>query len=168
MISYFINLIDNIKRKKNYNIVEEYKHSNLNINEIKMLEKKLNEESSLEKEGFFEQNMGHDILVKWRKENNKFKIKEIRSLSYIIVVGKKNYIMKFLNSSIKDIRFSFVTGIIVKINFIKSFFINFVDFVSGQVSLGLNGLSIKDLFSKNKLSELSKDEWDLLKLNSTI
>lgn len=168
MISYFINLIDNIKRKKNYNIVEEYKSSNLNINEIKMLEAKLNENDSILKEDYFEQNMGHDIFVKWKKENNEFKIKEIRSLSYIIVVGKKNYIMKFLNSSIKDIRFNFLTGYIVKINFIKSFFINFVDFVSGQVSLGLNGLCIKDLFAKNKLSELSKEEWDLLKLNSTI
>ena len=38
MISFFVSLLKNLKQKKDYNIVEEYKNSRFSIDNIKKLE----------------------------------------------------------------------------------------------------------------------------------
>lgn len=166
MISYFVNLLKNLKQKRDYNIVEEYKNSKFSIDNIKKLEQFLDKDMSEKKDGFYVQNLLNRIEVKWIYNGKDKEIKEISSEQYSVVIGMKTFILKFLSSPIKDIRFNIRDGKIIKINFVKTFFINFVDFAAGKVSLGLKGVKIKELFHKQKLSELTKDEWDLLCLNS--
>ena len=156
MISYFVNLLKNLKQKKDYNIIEAYKYSKFSIDNIKKLEKFLDKNISNKKDGFYTQNLLNRIEIKWTYNGKEKEIKEISTEKYSFIIGVNTFILKFLSSPIKDIRFNSTDGKIIKINFVKTFFINFADYSSGKVSLGLKGFKIKEIFQKTKIIRTNK------------
>lgn len=167
MIKYFLNLLNNLKTDKNYNVVEEYKNSTINLKAISWVLSLIKESRSFQLEdNLFRQQLSKNLFVVWQYSNNKKIIKEIKTSKYSMILGAKAFIIKPKDNRIKDIRFDLTTGIIKKINFVKSYFIRFVDFCSGKVAMGISNFKIKEFFDKSNLSELSEDEWDLLELNT--
>lgn len=169
MISYFLDLVNLLKTKNTYNLVEEYKNSTFNTIMFDNLKADLDvNKSILNNDGLYSQTFNNKINIKWSNIKGIKIIKEVKTNEYSILTGLKTFIIKISYGAIKELRFDLKSGVILKINFIKSYFINFVDFFTGKVSMGLIGVNIKELFKKNKLSELTESEWELLTLNSAI
>lgn len=169
MIGYFFNFIKTLENKYACNVFEKYKNSKINICEIENLKNVLSENSSiLSSKGIFEQKISKFLVVHWYFIEGKKIIKSIFGIKYCIVFGLNNFIIKLNDNNIKDIRYSLIDGSIRKINFIRSYFINYIDFITQSVSLGVENLNIKELFNKTKFSSLTVDNWKVLELNSAI
>lgn len=167
MVEYFLDLINNLKTKKDFNIIEEYKSSKIEKNAVDKLSSLINEDnSSLIEKNSYKQVFSNGLYVIWFYKDGMKKIKEIITDEYSLFIAAKVYIIKLSDVRIKDIRFDLFTGIIKKINFVNSYFIRVVDFCSGVIVLSIPSISIRHFFKKDKISELSKDEWDLLELNT--
>lgn len=168
MIQYFLELLENIKTNNSFNFVKQFKGSVLTVSFIRDLSFRLNRELS-QKEGFlYRQHISSGISVLWKYIDGVKTISEIKTSAYEIIVGLKTFILKSFSNKIKDIRFEKETGDIKMINFKPRYFINCINYKTGKASLSIEGVNIKSLFNKNKLSELSYDEWCLLELNTSI
>lgn len=169
MIGYFFNFVKTLENKSANNVFEKYKNSKINIHEIENLKDILNKNSSISsKDGFLKQNISKFLVVDWMIVEGEKIIKSIYGIKYKIIFGLNSIILKFNEKTIKDIRYSLFDGSIRKINFIKSYFINYIDFCNESVSLGLVNTNIRKLFNKKKLSAFTFNDWRVLELNCCI
>lgn len=167
MIKYFTNLIINLKTKTSFNVVEEYNHSTIDLEAISGLSKLIEYRKSIPLEDhMYEQRISKNLVINWCYENGKETIRSIKSDQYSLLFAAKVFILKVIDNRIKDLRFDLKTGLIKKINFTKSYFIRFVDFYTGHIAMSIPDFSIKAFFAKERLSDLSQDEWELLELNT--
>lgn len=168
MLNYLLNLLSLLKQNNSYNIVKNFKGAQIKTHFIKRLVNVIDVKKSTDSNGLYRQPLSDNLVVIWTIDSGIKKVKEIITNKYQLVIGLKNIILKHFNSKIKDIRFDVETGVISKINFKKHYFINSVDYQTGKASLGLDGINIKEVFNKSKISELSYDEWQVLEVSSKI
>lgn len=168
MIKYLIDLLKEVKRIVSYNPVYSFKGSKINIQVFSDIKKKLSLSKSDFDGGSFTQSINKDLVVNWVIESGIKVVKKVYTKSYVLIVGLNNFILKSFSKTIKDIRFNKENGEIVKMNFFKHYFINFINFKTEKASLSIEGLNIKEMFNKKSLAELNHDEWSLLEINTKI
>lgn len=167
MIGYFIGLLKNLKKKESFNVIESFKGSKIEVSIIENAKYNLEKEKSKKTDNGYIQHFGKHVSILWEQINGEKHIKEITTHLYKLIVGLKSFIVKVFGQDITDLRFDKSNGKIVKINFKKYFFISSLDFKKGKAILS-TGLNLKEMFNKSKISELTEDEWEIIKINSIV